>query len=56
LAVLFAAAFRCRFGAVFMEINNNGASNDRLIGGSTPVAATVEVHALWMTRGGRVTS
>lgn len=37
--------------AAYMSIANHGASDDRLIGGSTPFAAKVEVHEMSMARG-----
>jgi copper(I)-binding protein len=51
-----ASKARATGGGVFMEVHNHGASMERLIGGSTPVAETVEVHALWMTPGGQMAS
>jgi len=35
-------------GGGYMTIENNGGSADRLLGGSTPVADAVEVHAMTM--------
>lgn len=37
--------------AAYMSIENHGRSDDRLIGGSSPVAAKVEVHEMSMTHG-----
>jgi copper(I)-binding protein len=38
-------------GAGYMSITNTGASDDRLTGGSTPVAARLEIHEMSMTGG-----
>lgn len=38
-------------GAAYMEIKNHGRSDDRLVGGSSPVAAKIEIHEMSM-RGG----
>lgn len=37
--------------AAYMSIENHGRSDDRLLGGSVPVAAKVEVHAMSMANG-----
>lgn len=37
--------------AAYMSIQNHGRSNDRLLGGSSPVGAKVEVHAMSMANG-----
>jgi copper(I)-binding protein len=37
--------------AAYMSIENHGRSDDRLTGGSTPVAAKVEVHEMSMAHG-----
>ena len=37
--------------AGYMKITNNGATPDRLIGGSTDVASSFEVHEMSMTEG-----
>jgi copper(I)-binding protein len=38
-------------GAGYMTITNTGASDDRLTGGATPVAARLEIHEMSMTDG-----
>lgn len=38
-------------GAAYMEIENHSRSDDRLLGGSSPVAAKIEIHEMSM-RGG----
>jgi periplasmic copper chaperone A len=38
-------------GAAYMEIENHGRTDDRLVGGSSPVAAKIEIHEMSM-RGG----
>ncbi len=38
-------------GAGYLTITNHGASEDRLIGGSTPAAARVEIHEMSMDGG-----
>ena len=38
-------------GAGYLTIRNTGAVTDRLLGGSTPVSATFEVHEMSMTGG-----
>ena len=38
-------------GAAYMKIKNTGGQEDRLTGGSTPVAKTVQVHEMTMTNG-----
>jgi copper(I)-binding protein len=38
-------------GAAYLVIRNTGTSGDRLVGASTPVAATVEIHETRMTDG-----
>lgn len=40
-----------RVGGGYLKITNTGAETDRLIGGSLPVAASVEVHEMSMTDG-----
>jgi copper(I)-binding protein len=35
-------------GGAYLSVNNTGATADRLIGGSSPVAARVEVHEMRM--------
>ena len=35
-------------GAVYMTIRNESGENDRLVGGSTPAARAVEIHAMRM--------
>ena len=37
-----------RTGAGYLSIHNTGSAADRLLGGSTPAAATVEVHEMRM--------
>lgn len=37
--------------AAYMEIENHGQKDDRLLGGSSPLAAKVEVHAMSMAGG-----
>lgn len=37
--------------AAYMSIENSGRSDDRLLGGSSPVAAKVEVHEMSMAHG-----
>ncbi len=37
--------------AAYMEIENHGRADDRLLGGSSPVAGKVEVHEMSMTGG-----
>ena len=37
--------------AAYMEIENHGRSDDRLLGGSSPVAAKIEVHEMSMAGG-----
>ena len=38
-------------GGAYLKITNTGAEADRLIGGSLPIAASVEVHEMSMTDG-----
>lgn len=38
-------------GAGYLTIRNTGKSADRLVGGSTPVAAKLEIHEMSMTGG-----
>jgi copper(I)-binding protein len=38
-------------GGAYLKITNTGAEADRLVGGSLPIAAAVEVHAMSMTDG-----
>jgi hypothetical protein len=38
-------------GGAYLKITNTGAEADRLIGGSLPIAAAVEVHEMSMTDG-----
>lgn len=38
-------------GGAYLKITNTGAETDRLIGGSLPIAAAVEVHEMSMTDG-----
>jgi periplasmic copper chaperone A len=40
-----------RVGGAYLKITNTGTESDRLIGGSLPIAATVEVHQMSMTDG-----
>jgi periplasmic copper chaperone A len=35
-------------GAVYLTIRNDGAKDDRLLGGSTPAAQSVEIHSMRM--------
>ena len=35
-------------GAVYLKIRNDGAESDRLVGGSTPAARSVEIHSMRM--------
>jgi copper(I)-binding protein len=37
--------------AAYMEIENHGRSDDRLLGGSTPVATKIEIHEMSMAGG-----
>src|SRR5579884_1187311 len=37
--------------AAYMSIENHGSTDDRLMGGSTPIAAKVEVHEMSMAHG-----
>ena len=38
-------------GGAYLKVTNTGAEADRLIGGSLPTAASVEVHEMSMTNG-----
>ena len=38
-------------GGAYLKITNTGAETDRLIGGSLPIATSVEVHEMSMTDG-----
>jgi copper(I)-binding protein len=38
-------------GAAYMTITNKGSAPDRLLGGETPVARTVQIHQMSMTNG-----
>ena len=40
-----------RVGGGYLKITNTGAESDRLVGGSLPIAAAVEVHQMSMTDG-----
>ena len=40
-----------KVGGAYLKITNTGAEADRLIGGSLPIAAAVEVHEMSMTDG-----
>jgi copper(I)-binding protein len=40
-----------RVGGGYLKITNTGAESDRLLGGSLPIAAAVEVHQMSMTDG-----
>lgn len=40
-----------KVGAGYMVIENKGAAADRLMGGSTPLAGSLEVHEMTMTGG-----
>ena len=40
-----------RVGGAYLKITNTGAESDRLVGGSLPIAAAVEVHQMSMADG-----
>ena len=40
-----------RVGGAYLKITNTGAESDRLVGGSLPIAAAVEVHQMSMSDG-----